>query len=529
MIVDRLVQLVAAPAVAACALLGVPEVPAYAEAGGCAPGMVSDFNGDGRSDTVVADPYATVGGVSQAGRVIVLYGDADARVGEGSRGIVSQGSGSVGGSAESGDRFGSAMAVADLDCDGFSDLVVGTPLEDVGGQRDSGLVQFVWGGPASLGRARDSRQITQNDFSGYGQRVTGSDQFGYALDALEDVGQGGTGATSAYAVAIGVPGGNIAGRNDAGWVGVLHAFDGGPGKVAISQDTTGVPGSAETGDRFGSAVAINYFPSDRSQGDSDSDYIDVVVGVPNEDIGSTVDAGAITVVKDVYDYEFPGSLSITQDSPGVPGVVEAGDQFGRVLDTVMVGRTAWLAVGTPNEDLGRDADAGAVQLFVSSSVMITPRASLTQDTPGVSGVSERGDRFGSQLAFAAPSLGDAATRLAVAVPSEDADVVNQGVVQVFPVADLDAESTYSQVSPGVSGAPQAGDEFGETLAFVNGAAERALIVGVPDDGANPAGMVDVIPLRGGAPRAWVPGAGGVPLAGSSRFGGAVAGVPGGNT
>ena len=54
--------------------------------------MRSDFNGDGRSDTVVADPYATVGGQSQAGRVIVLYGDADGRIGEGSRGVVSQGS-----------------------------------------------------------------------------------------------------------------------------------------------------------------------------------------------------------------------------------------------------------------------------------------------------------------------------------------------------------------------------------------------------------------------------------------------------
>ena len=70
--------------------------PAYAAADGCSAGMRSDFNGDGRSDTVVADPYATVNGQSQAGRVIVLYGDADGRVGEGSRGVVSQGGGTVG-------------------------------------------------------------------------------------------------------------------------------------------------------------------------------------------------------------------------------------------------------------------------------------------------------------------------------------------------------------------------------------------------------------------------------------------------
>ena len=35
---------------------------AYAAADGCETGVESDFNGDGRTDTVVADPYATVNG-----------------------------------------------------------------------------------------------------------------------------------------------------------------------------------------------------------------------------------------------------------------------------------------------------------------------------------------------------------------------------------------------------------------------------------------------------------------------------------
>ena len=38
-----------------------------------------------------------------------------------------------------------------------------------------------------------------------------------------------------------------------------------------------------------------------------STTVDLVVGVPNEDIGSVADAGAISVIKDVYDEEFPGS------------------------------------------------------------------------------------------------------------------------------------------------------------------------------------------------------------------------------
>ena len=79
-------------AVAVAAPLWLAASPAaHAEADGCATGLKSDFNGDGRSDTVVADPYATVNGQAQAGRVIVLYGDADGRIGEGARGVIYQG------------------------------------------------------------------------------------------------------------------------------------------------------------------------------------------------------------------------------------------------------------------------------------------------------------------------------------------------------------------------------------------------------------------------------------------------------
>jgi hypothetical protein len=50
-----------------------------------------------------------------------------------------------------GDRFGFALAVADIDCDTYPDLIVGTPLEDAGSIADIGLVQMVWGSAAALG------------------------------------------------------------------------------------------------------------------------------------------------------------------------------------------------------------------------------------------------------------------------------------------------------------------------------------------------------------------------------------------
>ncbi|HSK34355.1 MAG TPA: hypothetical protein VK903_12780, partial [Propionicimonas sp.] len=64
---------------------------AVAAADGCAAGVRSDFNGDNRTDTVVGDPDATVNGQAGAGRLIVLYGDADGLVGEGLRDVLWQG------------------------------------------------------------------------------------------------------------------------------------------------------------------------------------------------------------------------------------------------------------------------------------------------------------------------------------------------------------------------------------------------------------------------------------------------------
>ena len=58
-----------------CALPLLAVQPAQAAPPLCAAGLKSDFNGDGYSDAVVGDPYATVGsGVAEGGWVVVLYG-----------------------------------------------------------------------------------------------------------------------------------------------------------------------------------------------------------------------------------------------------------------------------------------------------------------------------------------------------------------------------------------------------------------------------------------------------------------------
>jgi hypothetical protein len=508
----------AAVAGLALVLAGPVVAPAQADEPGtdaCPPGYASDFDGDGRTDVVVADPAASVDGRAEAGRLVVLYGGSDGRIGEGRRAVLTQGPEAVGDSPEDGDRFGAALSVADLDCDGFSDVVVGTPDEDAGPVVDAGLVQVVWGAAGGLGTGSPARQVGMTTFA----RAAGAgDRFGFALSTQEDWIDGATGAPSAYVLAVGAPGAEVAGQQAAGWVGVETAVDGGSSRFSITQDSPDMPGRAEAGDLFGAALAV-------AQLRGAIGTIDVAVGAPGEDLGSRVDAGSVTVVTDVYDA--PTGAAYDQDSSGVPGAAEPGDRFGSTLADTRSGETSRLAVGVPGEAVGSATNAGMVQLFTSvrasgGDSRFTPGAGLSQSTAGVGGVAERGDGFGDRLAWSAPSAGDRVTRLAVGVPGEDTAVADAGLVQVFPATDLSAERTWAQDTPGVPGRLDPGDRFGSSLAVVTGPGEKALLVGVPDDAEHPGGMVDVLPLTGGsAPRAWVPGQADVP-SGGSRFGAVLA-------
>lgn len=486
-------------------LIAAPTAHAAAE--GCASGVESDFNGDGRADAAVADPLATVAGVVNAGQVTILYGDADLRVGEGIRRVIRQGAGAVQGLVEAGDQFGHAIAAGDVDCDGYTDLVVGTPFEDIGGRPNSGYLQIVWGAPTGLGTGKISRDLSP---AAFGIDLSAGDQFGFAVDVMEDTGQGGTPAPDAYVIAAGAPGYDVAGRVDAGAVGFLAATDGGNVRSWITQDSPGIPGSAEAEDRFGHSVTVGPLTGHGS--------VDAAIGAPNEDVGSADDAGSVTVINEVYDVPSSGRVW-HQDSVGVPGAAETGDKFGIALDSIRVGSTSSLAVGIPHEDVGAARDAGAVQLFSGNGLTLTPKASLTQNTAGVSGTSETIDWFGWSVAFARPGVGNTTTRLAVGAPLETVgDNTQAGMVQVFPLNDLAAETTYHQDGAGVVGVASDGDRFGSVVAVVEGPSERVLLAGVASDLTQVNGMVNVIPFGGGTQRAWIPGIGGVPSGGAVAFG-----------
>ncbi|MFC5804004.1 FG-GAP and VCBS repeat-containing protein [Streptomyces formicae] len=122
-------------------------------------------------------------------------------------------------------------------------------------------------------------------------------------------------------VLIGAPGGTVSGKKGAGYVTVQYGASTGIGTrraAVITQSTTGVPGSPETGDGFGRAVAT---------GDLDADgYDDAIVGIPGEDIGTVADAGGITIL-----WGSARGLSGANSDWLETAVPTAGEKFGSAL------------------------------------------------------------------------------------------------------------------------------------------------------------------------------------------------------
>ena len=145
---------------------------------------IADFDGDGVDDLAVT---ALQGGPQRGGRVHVLRGSS---VGlDVSHPLaLDQGTPDLFGEVEPDDRFGAALAAADLDGDGYADLAVGVPNETYLSWSRSGYLNVLWGSPAGL--AGDGEEGWFERSPGVWGITDGDDAFGAAIAAGDAHGDG---------------------------------------------------------------------------------------------------------------------------------------------------------------------------------------------------------------------------------------------------------------------------------------------------------------------------------------------------
>jgi len=185
-----------------------------------------DFNQDGAADLAAGAPFEDVGAAELAGAVSVLYGAGGGLSTAGGR-LFTQ----VGGSVERFDLFGMALATGDLDDDGFADLIAGAPWERVGTVGLAGVVSVIRGSAGGLTTA-GGHVIAQ-----VGGTVEVDDQFG------AEVSTGDFDNDGIADLAVGAPAEDVGSIFNAGAVSA--------GALLFTQNSPGVPGTAENFDSFG--------------------------------------------------------------------------------------------------------------------------------------------------------------------------------------------------------------------------------------------------------------------------------------
>ncbi|MFE7139947.1 FG-GAP-like repeat-containing protein [Streptomyces sp. NPDC057644] len=385
----------------------------------------SDVNGDGYGDLVTASE-AAVSGVPGAGAIVVNTGSS-AGVSAGRTQIVTQGSPGVPGALEENDEFGSALATGDLDGDGYTDIVAGTPDEKVGSDVAGGAVTVLWGSksgivggtdlpdPAPTQHDRFGDRLVVGDFDGDGNPELAVGTSSNDVWIFGAISRGGAEERRRLTTAIA--------PDSSDYYRALAAgdFDGDGGDdlvVGGRYDEDGSYGGASLvyDGALGDPAVLPADAHAAATGDFDADgRDDLIVGSP-DDNSVTVYAGAAAGLST------SGRRTLTQDSPGVPGATEPGDTFG---EAVAVGDIdgdgfADAAVGVEFETIGSVPNAGGVVVLRGSAEGLTGVGSqaVHQGTAGVPGANEPYDRFGASVRLT-DTNGDARADLAVGAPMED--------------------------------------------------------------------------------------------------------------
>ncbi|AZM54746.1 hypothetical protein DMA15_21110 [Streptomyces sp. WAC 01529] len=468
-----LVVAIAAAAIAAPLAVGTATASAAPRAE-AAKTPVVDFNKDGYADLALGAAHATVGGKQEAGYVAVVYGSKGG-ADQARRKVVDRSSAGVPGGVSKHGAFGRELTAADLDGDGYTDLVVGA---------GKGGTVVLWGSAAGLTDAAARLpgavgSLAVGDFDGDGHRDLVTHDYKATPESDNP------GMTVWYGPFT--RGGEAARKDDIGF----ERFPELDGFVAGDMDGDGVDDLVTShsfedlafSSRFwkGGASGLGHTAKDLKasvggavadvDGDGYGDFVTRDNGPFDDD--NERDKGTVRV--DYGSKDGPAAtrtVKITQDSPGVPGVGEDGDQFGASISAGDVNGDGYadIAVGVPGEDVtasGKNVrDSGNVVLLKGARSGLGGKGSqsFTQTTPGVPGASEKGDKFGAEVSLADVN-GDKKADLTVTAPGEDGTYRDSGAAWVFKGAATGLTTAgISSFDPAALGAPEKDARLGSRLA-----------------------------------------------------------------
>ncbi|OQQ18523.1 hypothetical protein B0675_16555 [Streptomyces sp. M41(2017)] len=399
-------------------------------------GLGDDFNGDGYRDLATGAPGAVAAGKAKTGAVVVNYGSASG-ISAARHKTTSQSSSGVPGASETSDRFGTELAHGDLNRDGYGDLVVGTPQEDVSGDVDGGSVTVLWGGASGLsggttisdpnpsGHDRFGQSLAVGDFTGDGKTdlavgSTGKDVWIFKGGFTKSGGAAGklrldasieSGAYPEGAVQLAAGDFDDDGTDDV----VVGSF---AGNFVYRGTPAGPTFQTKAGEQFAGAYAVADFDRDG--------HDDLVVGTDFVDfLNSPAKGGYATVYYGgTTGVDTTRSAAFSQDTAGVPGTDESDDWFGGSLAAGDVNGDKYpdLAVGADNESVGSTDGVGNVWVLRGGPSGLTGSGaqSFNQGTAGVPGANEQSDMFGDAVHLADHDK-DGRADLAVGAAGENSD------------------------------------------------------------------------------------------------------------